>query len=441
MGKGNIKTLAIVGIIVLFVLSWYTMINDSVKMTNEYNNYLNTAREKAKYEMFDDAQTNYLEALKMQDTIELRDEIADFYLNMDKMVNYESFCEETLELYPHEEVPYVHLAGLYKDAGSLYTFFNLIDTANKRDVVSEELNAMVEEVAYEFELTSIRFKDVSCYSNGYYAGMREDGMWGYINAYGTTQLKFLYNDANVFTPEGLATVQDKDGDYVLIDTAGRVKAVDKEDRNIEDCTNPIAGIMAVKYNGKYHYCDTEFQELFGSYDCASAFNCGVAAVKEGDKWYVIDETGNKVSDKAYSDIKLDEKDVAFRNNVAFAKDGDKYILIDPTCNQVGTQSWDDVDAFNGDLYAAVKVGYKWGYVDFAGTEVVPCQYDHARSFTNGMAAVKRNGKWGYIERETFEEVIECQFEDAQDFSNGGSAFVYEDGLWTLMKVYRLSRSK
>ena len=49
MGKGNIKTLAIVGIIVLFVLSWYTMINDSVKMTNEYNNYLNTALEKAKY--------------------------------------------------------------------------------------------------------------------------------------------------------------------------------------------------------------------------------------------------------------------------------------------------------------------------------------------------------------------------------------------------------
>ena len=82
-----------------------------------------------------------------------------------------------------------------------------------------------------------------------------------------------------------------------------------------------------------------------------------------------------------------------------------------------------------------------GYVDFTGTEVVPCQYDNARSFTNGMAAVKRNGKWGYIERETFEEVIECQFEDAQDFSNGGSAFVYEDGLWTLMKVYRLSRSK
>lgn len=441
MSKGNVRALIIVGLIVAFVLSWYTMISDGVKTTRQYNNYISTARDKAQYEIFNDAQDNYLAALAMSDTIELRDEIASFYKAMQKTGDYVGFCEETMKKYPYEPMSYVRLAEHYKDTGSFYTFFNLIETANKRQIVSEELNALVEEVAYEYELTAVLFKEVSCYSDGYFAGMREDGKWGYINKYGTTQLRFTYLDAHIFTPEGLASVQNQKGEYILIDAYGWTKAVDQVGRDIEDCTNLIAGKIAIKYDGKYHYCDSQMQELFGSYDYASAFNCGVAAVKDGEKWYVINEAGEKVSDRAFNDIKVDDKGVAFRNNIAFAKNGDKYILIDPQCNQVGTQAWDDVDAFNGDLYAAVKVGTKWGYVDFTGKEVVPCQYTNAKSFSNGFAAIERNGKWGYIVKDTFEEVIECQFEGANDFSDGGSAFIYKDGFWTLLKVYRLSQIK
>ena len=441
MSKGNVRTLVLVGILVLFALSWYTMLNEGVKNTKQYNNYINTAREKAKYEMFNDAQDNYLAALLMNENIELRDEIAGFYQAMNKNKEYVAFCEQTLDMYPYEPMPYIRLAQYYIDGNSFYTLFSLVETANKRQIVSKELNALVEKVAYEFEITGISFKEVSCYSNGFYAGLREDGKWGYINAYGTTKLSFLYQDAKIFTPEGYASVKDEKGDYVLIDTSGRVKAVDKEDRKITDCTSPIAGKTAVKYDGKYHYCDSQMQELFGSYDYASAFNCGVAAVQEGKKWYVINELGEKVSEKAFDDIKVDDKGVAFRNNIAFAKDGGKYILIDTQCNQVGSQSWDDVDAFNGDLYAAVKVGNKWGYIDVTGQEVVPCQYTNAKSFSNGFAAIERNGKWGYIARDTFEEVIECQFEDANDFSDGGSAFIYKNGVWTLLKIYRLSKIK
>ena len=441
MSKGNVRALIIVALIVFFALSWYTMISEGFKTTGQYNSYISVAREKAFYEMFNDAQDNYLAALMMNDTIELRDEIAGFYKAMDKIPSYVGFCEETLEKYPYEPIPYERLAEHYKDTGSFYTFYNLMETARKRQVSSEKLQAMMDELAYAYELTGISFKEVSCYSDGYFAGMREDGKWGYINPYGTTQLRFSFLDANIFTPEGVAAVKDQEGEYILIDSAGRTKAVDKEDRNIQDCTNLISGKIAVKYNGKYHYCDSQLNELFGSYDYASAFNCGVAAVQEGKKWYVINEMGEKVSEKAFDDIKMDDKGVAFRSNIAFAKDGGKYILIDTQCNQVGTQKWDDVDAFNGDLYAAVKVGYTWGYIDATGKEIVPCQYTNAKSFSNGFAAVEKNGKWGYIEREKFEEVIKCQFEDASDFNDKGSTFIYENGLWSLLKIYRLSKIK
>lgn len=441
MSKGNVRALVVVGIIVMFVLSWYTMIDEGMKTTKKYNEYLAIARDKAQYEIFNDAQDNYLAALAMSDTIKLRDEIAEFYKALDKTSDYVAFCEETMKAYPYEPMSYIRLAEHYKDSRSFYSFFNLIETANKRQIVSEKLNAMVEEVAYEYEVTGVVVKEVSCYSDGYFAVMRDDGSWGYIDKYGTTRLRFTYLDANIFTPEGVASIQNQKGEYVLIDSSGRTKAVDQSNRKIEDCTNLIGGKIAVKYDGKYHYCDSQMNELFGSYDSASAFNCGVAAVQEGKKWYVINEMGEKVSEKAFDDIKMDDKGVAFRNNIAFAKDGDKYILIDTQCNQVGTQKWDDVDAFNGDLYAAVKVGNKWGYVDATGQEIVPCKYTNAKSFSNGFAAVERNGKWGYIVKDTFEEVIECQYEGANDFSDGGSAFIYKNGVYTLIKIYRLSKIK
>ena len=56
-----------------------------------------------------------------------------------------------------------------------------------------------------------------------------------------------------------------------------------------------------------------------------------------------------------------------------------------------------------------------------------------------MAAVARNNKWGYISIDKFEEKIECSFQDANDFNDSGSAFVFSNNKWTLLKLYRLCR--
>jgi hypothetical protein len=38
-----------------------------------------------------------------------------------------------------------------------------------------------------------------------------------------------------------------------------------------------------------------------------------------------------------------------------------------------------------------------GYLDLNGRIVVPLINDEVRTFTNGRAAVKRAGKWGYVD--------------------------------------------
>jgi hypothetical protein len=60
---------------------------------------------------------------------------------------------------------------------------------------------------------------------------------------------------------------------------------------------------------------------------------------------------------------------------------------------------------------------KFGYIDRSGGEIIPAQFDSAKWFSGGLAAVQLNGKWGYINT-TGAMVIQPHFERATNFSEG-----------------------
>ena len=78
---------------------------------------------------------------------------------------------------------------------------------------------------------------------------------------------------------------------------------------------------------------------------------------------------------------------------------------------------------------------KWGFVDKDGEKVINPQYEDARSFANGFAAVKKNGLWGFINTEG-KIVIEFQFDGARDFNSNGCVFVLTDSEWELLRLYK-----
>lgn len=53
---------------------------------------------------------------------------------------------------------------------------------------------------------------------------------------------------------------------------------------------------------------------------------------------------------------------------------------------------------------------KWGYVNEAGSEVIPCKYDHAGYFVNGLAQVKKGTKTGMID-ESGREIIPVKYDE------------------------------
>ena len=78
--------------------------------------------------------------------------------------------------------------------------------------------------------------------------------------------------------------------------------------------------------------------------------------------------------------------------------------------------YDDVWSFSEGL-ASVEINGKWGFIDKTDTMVIPAKYDFAGSFSEGLASVKINGKWGFIDK-TDTMVIPAKFDDAWYFSNG-----------------------
>lgn len=438
MNNGTVRLLTIAMIIAVLLGSWYTIFNNTSTETREYANHLSTAREKARLEIYDIAAENYAAALEMNDTIALRDEIAQFYYDMGKTRNYERFCEDIVERYPHETAGYERLAQLYADQGAYYSCYDIITTAERRGVASEKLNALAEELAYKYEATMIRFTDVGIFSSGFCAVMNENGYWGFVNESGRNSVRCTYAAVGNFTTSKMAAVQTTEGKYFLLDSSNRIVSADPEEKEITDCGALTADKMAVQYGGKYHYCDSDFKEMFGAYDYAGAFNCGVAAVRNGNAWQIIDEKGNPTSNKTFEEIKLDEKGIAFRNDRGFAKQGGKYILIDTKGQQVGSDAWDDVDVFRGNQPAAVMKGEKWGFIGTDGALVVDYTYTGARSFSNGLAAVAMYEKWGYIDADAYEVRIALDYDGAGDFNAGGSAFVRIKDEWELIKLYRLN---
>jgi hypothetical protein len=95
----------------------------------------------------------------------------------------------------------------------------------------------------------------------------------------------------------------------------------------------------------------------------------------------------------------DEVANIFLNGLAWVEQKGKYGFI----NKIGKIEipliYEHVGKANfSDEFASVQLNDKWGYVDRKGNQIIPCVYDEAHNFSENLALVKQYDKWGYIDR-------------------------------------------
>jgi hypothetical protein len=172
--------------------------------------------------------------------------------------------------------------------------------------------------------------------------------------------------------------------------------------------------LLIVRDGKYGYIDRAGQVVVPlQFPYSLDFVEGMARVELGEQWTYINEAGELMKKKFDQPARFADSFYDFSDGLAVHRVGGK-------------------EERTPDGYHMIVVGGKYGYIDKAGTVIIPVAFDGAGRFRMGLAAVKKQDKWGYIDK-TGRSVIAPAFEDAGEFSNGLAPVLLEEK-WGLINA-------
>lgn len=318
-----------------------------------------------------------------------------------------------------ETADYYFLNGKYQDG---------LDTlkAGISRLDSQELTDYYESVRYAFTKSYAKYEDIRSLSGGY-AAVQLEGKWGYLDAAGDLVIPCVYDQAMDFEDGSAAVIEN--GQVIVIDTDGFRTALCKE--NADGIAPFGSGITSLRINGKWHLANAEMTIGATEYDFIGTLSDGGRAVCRNGKW-AIQNISSEDQTGEFDGFALDERGCAYRNGRAFAKIGELYYLIDASGNKISETGYENAYPFlESDGLAAVCKDGKWGFIDKTGQKVLPFEWDNACSFSEEVAAVEKDGLWGYISLRG-EEAIPLQYIGAKPFSEGAAA-VQTEGGWSLIR--------
>lgn len=428
----NYRFLVPIFLIFMFAASVYMLYDKKADVQNQYQAYLDAARDYREQGIIVDAEANYNQAIEVQPSLEVYLELGNYYVENEKNRMADKLSETILELYPDDAKSYEFAVQLYLQQKDYNSCFDVADTLAKRGLKSDLVDAAVMALEYQFRFVG-EYEQVGVFGGGM-CPVQIGDRWGYVNALGTQTVAAMFEKVGPFSGN-LAPVVDADGDVYFIDTAGNKKKVILNVENIEELGLIENDVFRLWDGTSWSFYNSEGISLFGPFDDASNIGNGAAAVMNDGRWSIVDYSGKDQPGKTYDAVAMDEKQIIYRNERCFVSDGQGYQMIDLAGNVYGTDRFEDVHLFVDATYAAVKVGGKWGFIDKNGDFYIEPQYEDARSFSFGLAAVKIDSKWGFIDLEG-QVVIAPQFADARDFTTSGTVYVQTGDEWEMLVLYK-----
>ncbi|MBD5327055.1 MAG: WG repeat-containing protein [Bacteroides sp.] len=175
---------------------------------------------------------------------------------------------------------------------------------------------------------------------------------------------------------------------------------------------PTEGIMLVsKGNNKYNYIDLATDRWLLSKDVADgwAFNGDVAIIKhkvgKTYKYQFIDKQGKPISDATYDEIfpRVNNVYITLRNN--------RYGMCDANGKEIIVPSYKAIISTTGNYFAAQQnEGDLYGFLDNRGQWAIKPTYSTIAAEPNGYHCVKKDGKWGAIDRSGV-EIVGCDWDN------------------------------
>jgi hypothetical protein len=167
-------------------------------------------------------------------------------------------------------------------------------------------------------------------------------------------------------------------------------------------------------------CNWGFIDLKGKwtipaiYDYAKTACNGRGIVKQQGKWGLVKEKGKIVLDFSYDAINFIQIDSSAMLRVE--KYDPRYGIIDHMANELIPFDYEELGEISGERIAVKKNGL-WGFIDRNGAIKIGCAFNEVRAFSQGLAAVRKGNKWGFI-NEDGDLVLDFKFNRCGQFKEG-----------------------
>lgn len=423
------KLISVVAVIVLGIVVLMLTISNYTAVENSYNTSLARARAYAEKQIPYRSYNTYLEAF----AIRCEDETVYVeFLEQAKELGtkyYNAAIEDYVVKFPMSSAAYELLCGMHYNNNNYQLVIDTALEAREKGIATEQVRDWYIECAHMVRVIKTGIEEPHYFIGGF-ALVKVKDNYGYIGENGDFLLAPVYPQASGMMDYSAAV---NDGEeWHIINSSGFKVARTSEP--VDYLGILIGEKIPVAKDGKYGYTNQSLvipEKL--SYDYASNFKGGVAAVKKGEKWALINTGEEQITDYIFEDVILDDYKTCCNGGVIFAKKDGKYYMVNAQGGKISDQGFDDARPFAGSEPAAICIDGKWGFVDASGKIVIEPTYESANSFNLGLGAVCIDGLWGYI-NSSGSIRIECSYEECLPFSNNGISAVKENGIWNYVRL-------
>ncbi|MDE6926105.1 MAG: WG repeat-containing protein [Acetatifactor sp.] len=425
--KGK-RWIVVIALLAVILLGWYLSVRTASGIDNR-NAQAELVRQADLYagkELYVRAVPLYVQALsyRTDEVPGIETRLQQVYLAQGDTDSYVELVEKRSVDGTASEEEYLKAAEIYLSENDLKDAMTLLKKGMEL-YPGGPIGELYEDNRYGYSMRVTAAVEITPTSGNSLMPAFDGSKWGYINAGGKFILPAVYDTAVPFNNGGYGVVS-MDGTYYTILTTGEKYGID------ETPVNDVYGInnayIVAQSNGKYGYYTADFVCAFPElqFDEMTMNSCGVFAARSGDKWAVISDSGEAVTDYIYEDVAVSSLNQVFAGNMGMVKSGGLWYLIDVEGNRVSENGFADAKAPESSNYIAVAdENGKWGFIDRSGQLVIDYQYNDAWSFSNHLAAVRVVDTWGYIS-ERNELVITEALESAMPFHNYSAQVTFLD---------------
>jgi len=289
-------------------------------------------------------------------------------------------------------------------------------------------------------VTSFVYSKANNFSDGVACVGDKDWNFGFIDKQGNSVIPFNFGEDTGSFSEGLARVSQK-GHVGYIDKKGKlvIPYIEKESEG-----GSFRGGIAPIQIGKY---ETYFIDINGKMVIPSKqFRCegykdGFFAVKyKGGRFGLMDTKGNVVVPANYSDmsplseglcgVEVRKENRTSGYSVSFLWG---FYDINKKCESIEPK-YDAVRPFS-EGFAAVKMGDKWGYINKQGEMVIACSFKQAYDFHEGLAFVNTDESYSIIDKQGNFVTRLPKYEYFRGDFSEGLAVIKQNGKWGYVDIY------